>query len=332
MKTLLLKAVDALNLYPLFYPFTKNTATIFMMHSIFPPGNRDGEITTDLLERYFSYLKRKSYNVISLTEYVEAIEQKRSAKKCVVFTVDDGYRDFYLHAFGVFKSYGYPATIFITSDFIEKRMFMWWDTIEFAFQTTNLGEAALDSFGLGVLSLDGPADRVKAIRAVTRFCKTLSNAEKLSLINNLVGLLKVDISGQPSGKYEPLTWDEIAEMHKHGIEFQPHTKTHPIIALVPKEQKMIEIEEPKRVIEGRLKSKADIFCYPNGQWEDFDEETITLLKAAGYKAAVTGMEGFDSVMAKPDMFRLRRYPIPHSQILFKQYISGLEAFKRRSLN
>jgi peptidoglycan/xylan/chitin deacetylase (PgdA/CDA1 family) len=327
MKTLLLKTVDFLNLYPLFYPFTKNTATIFMLHSIYPTGSVDGEITTGVLEKYFDYLKRNNYRVLSLSEYVEAFEKKQNTRKCVIFTVDDGYRDFYLNAFGVFKDYGYSAAIFITSDFIDKRQFMWWDTIEYAFQATKLIEVELEYIGNGVISLDGPTKRNDAIRLVLRHCKTLFNDDKLSLIKNLVQTLGVDISNQPCGKYEPLSWDEILEMHKHGIEFHPHTKTHPIIARVTMEQKMIELEEPKRIIEDRLKSKAHIFCYPNGQWEDFDEETISLLKKTGYKAAVTGMGGFDYTLKPVDYFRLRRFGIPHEFVLFKQYISGLENAK-----
>jgi peptidoglycan/xylan/chitin deacetylase (PgdA/CDA1 family) len=331
MKALLLKLVDMFNLYPWFNGYTKNTATIFMLHSIFPAGSRDGEITTDLLEKYFEYLKRKKYNVMSLAAFVDAIENKRPTEKAVVFTVDDGYRDFYLHAFSAFKKHGYSATIFVTSDFVEKRLFMWWDTIEFAFNNTALQEISLKPLGMDDFKLQTKEEKERAIKVFTRFCKTLTNAQKLELIGKLVGMLKVDITGQPAGKYEPLNWDEILEMHKHGIDFHPHTKTHPIIASVPREEKKIEIEIPKKVLEGRLKSKADIFCYPNGQWGDFDEETIELLKAAGYRAAVTGMEGYDSVIGNPDMFRLRRYPIPHNQVMFKQYISGLEAFKRRVL-
>jgi peptidoglycan/xylan/chitin deacetylase (PgdA/CDA1 family) len=331
MKTLLLKAVDFLNLYSLFNRFTKNTATIFMLHSILPAGSGKNEITTDLLEKYFDFLKRNNYKVMTLAEFVDAIENKRPTNKAVIFTVDDGYRDFYLYAFSAFKKYGYPATIFVTSDFVEKRLFMWWDTIEYAFQATALKEISLESLGIGSFQLGNQDEKHKAIQTVTRFCKKLTNAEKLALIQKLVGLLQVDISGQPSGKYEPLSWDEILEMHKHGIDFHPHTKTHPIIASVPREEKKIEIEIPKKVLEERLKAKADIFCYPNGQWEDFDEETIELLKAAGYRAAVTGMEGFDFVDANPDLFRLRRYPIPHNTSMFKQYVSGLERMKRKLL-
>jgi peptidoglycan/xylan/chitin deacetylase (PgdA/CDA1 family) len=329
MKRTILKFADLINLYPLFNGFTKNTATVFMLHSIVPVDLGHGDITTDILEKYFDYLKRHKYTVLSLSEYVKIIIEKGDTHKCVVFTVDDGYRDFYLHAFKVFKKYNYPATIFVTSDFVDKRLFLWWDTLAYTFENTKLSEIDLTDLGLGILSLADSQQRSAVSLAVIRYCKKLSNTERLGLINKIIKILNVDISDQPKGKYEPLAWSEIEEMHKNRIEFHPHTKTHPIIASVVREQKIVEIEEPKQKLESHLGVPADIFCYPNGQANDFDEETIEILKKSGYIAAVTGVEGFDDTKSSPDLFRLHRYAIPDKMIIFKQFISGLEAFKKR---
>ena len=242
--------------------------------------------------------------------------------------MDDGYRDFYLYAYPVFKSFGYPATVFITSDFIDRRIFFWWDTIDYAINSTRLDAIDLSFMNLGTISLTEQNQKSLVSGKITKYCKKLPNEEKLKLINNLVGNLGVDISNQPSGKFEPTAWSEIIEMQKNNIEFHPHTKTHPIVALISAAQKQTEIGEPKKLIESKLGNRANIFCYPNGQWEDFDEETIDILKANGYIAAVTGMEGFDNTKAKTDLFRLRRYPIPPNIVMFKRYVSGLEKFTR----
>jgi peptidoglycan/xylan/chitin deacetylase (PgdA/CDA1 family) len=329
MKSTILKITDKLNLYPLFYPFTKNTAAIFMLHGIAPGPNDFEALPAGTLRDIFSYLKNNNYRVMSLSNYVRAIIEKQDTHKTVVFTVDDGYRDFYLHAFSVFKEFGYPATIFVTSDFVDKRIFMWWDAFIYAFENTKLTEIDLTELELGKIKLGDNRQRASLAVAATRYCKKQAHNRKLELISKTLKTLNVDISNQPSGIYEPLNWDEIKEMHEHGIEFHPHTKTHPIIAKVTREQKIVEIEEPKKILEQHLNDKADIFCYPNGQAEDFDDETIELLKNAGYLAAVTGIEGFDSTKNNPDLFRLSRYAIPHKLIIFKQYVSGLEAFKRR---
>ncbi len=329
MKKLILKIADALNLYPFFAGFTKNTATVFMLHSIHQKDSSNGLITNDLLERYFDFLRRNNYKVLSLSDYIAAIIEKRNTYKSVVFTVDDGYRDFYLNAFPTFRKYDYPATIFLTSDFIEKRLFLWWDKIEFAFEQCRLTEVDLSFCGMGKEQLLDFSNRARLALTVTRYCKKLQNEEKLTLIDKLMQVMGIDISGQPMGKYEPLKWNEIDEMHKSKIDFHPHTITHPIITKIPRKQKVEELVEPKRIIEEHLGSKADIFCYPNGQQDDFDNETIEILKTSGYIAAVTGMEGFDFTIANPNLFALRRYPIPSDYTKFKQYVSGIEVFRTK---
>ena len=332
IKSLLLKTADTLNLYPIFNRYTKNTATVFMLHSITPSGSdREGAISADNLARHFEYLKKKDYRVLSLRNYVNAIINQESTHKAVVFTVDDGYRDFYLNAFDVFKEYDYPATIFITSDFIEKKLFFWWDAIEYAFQASASAQIDLKKTGLGEIDISTPQLKAKAAEAVTLYCKTIPNRDKLSFISELVNSLGVDISGQPLGIYEPLSWDEIREMHSHKIDFMPHTKTHPILSKIPPEEQVNELHEPKRVIEEKLGGKANIFCYPNGRPEDFTEETVAILKSSGYVAAVMGIAGFDNTQESPDLFRLRRYVIPVEGPVFKQYVSGLENFKSRIL-
>jgi len=329
VKELALKIIDIVGLYALFNRYTRNTGTVFMLHSIIPAQHKGHGVSTDLLRRFFDFLKKARYQVWPLADYCRALREHEDTHKVVVFTVDDGYRDFYLNAFPIFREYGYSATIFITSDFIERRLFFWWDTIEYVVSQTTRDSIDLGFMGGETVLLGAAGTRNDVISRITKYCKQLPNDDKLTLIDNLVKTLNVDISDQPGGRYAPLTWDEIHEMQAAGIDFHPHTKTHPIIARVPRAQKVEEVTVPKQVIEERLGTKADIFCYPNGQWDDFDEETIEVLKAAGYQAAVTGVEGFDDTRADNDMFRLRRFAIPDRMMWFKQYVSGLEAFKRR---
>ena len=88
---------------------------------------------------------------------------------------------------------------------------------------------------------------------------------------------------------------------------------------------------PKKIIEEKLGTTANIFCYPNGGRDDFDEETISALTSLDYIASGTGMPGMDDTKCKTDMYRIRRFGLPYDLIWFKQYICGLENFKRKML-
>jgi peptidoglycan/xylan/chitin deacetylase (PgdA/CDA1 family) len=329
MKRIFLKALDATGTFSLFNPFTRNSATVFMMHAVIPVHESRDAISTDLLEIYFSYLKRHKYKVLSLQQYVSALENHEKIYKAVVFTVDDGYRDFYQHAYPVFKKYGYSATVFLTSDFIEGKLFLWWNQIEYVIQKTRKTEVEADWMGLGTLFLRTAQEKAHAIELITSECKKVSDVLLRQYVARLVEQMEVDISGQPRDEYAPLRWPEILEMQENGIDFHPHSKTHPILTRISPEECGKELRESKECLEQRLGREANILCYPDGGADDFSESVITCAKETGYRAAVTGLVGYDNTLKNTDLFQIHRLGLPPSPLYFKEYVSGLEAFKFR---
>ena len=66
-----------------------------------------------------NYLKREGYRVVSLAEFVEWLHLKRQLpRKSVVLTFDDGYQSFREHAYPVLKKLGFPATLFVYTDYV----------------------------------------------------------------------------------------------------------------------------------------------------------------------------------------------------------------------
>ena len=128
-------------------------------------------------------------------------------------------------------------------------------------------------------------------------------------------------------RLRPLTWEQIREMKEQGMEFLPHTRTHPILAHCTNERMREEIGGSKRRIEAHLGTTADIFCYPNGKQGDFDDAVIAVLKEEGCRAAFTAEEGHDHTQKTVDAFRLKRYPFPDDLCRFKQLVSGMEGLK-----
>jgi peptidoglycan/xylan/chitin deacetylase (PgdA/CDA1 family) len=69
-----------------------------------------------VFRRQMSFLHQNSYSTISLGEAVSALEMHDADPKSVVITFDDGYKDFYTHAFPVLHGYGFSATLFVATD------------------------------------------------------------------------------------------------------------------------------------------------------------------------------------------------------------------------
>ena len=110
------------------------------------------------------------------------------------------------------------------------------------------------------------------------------------------------VEGGRNGKM--LTWEQIRQMRKQGIDFGGHTVSHPFISNLTREQAVWEISECKRRIEEELQQPVAHFAYPSGREEDFGRTNKELVQAAGYRAAVTTIWGPNSPATDP--LELRR--------------------------
>ncbi len=98
------------------------SAFILMYHNIARPpteGRLKGLYVSPSMFRFqMRYLKIAGFAVVPLHEIVDSAANGSPHKRAVALTFDDGYEDFYLNAFPVLEEYGYPATVFVVSDFV----------------------------------------------------------------------------------------------------------------------------------------------------------------------------------------------------------------------
>ncbi len=78
----------------------------------------DYTINIELFKQHMNYLKENDYRVISLSQLLECIENNFFPEKPVVITIDDGFKSVYTLAYPVLKEYGFPATLFLYTNFI----------------------------------------------------------------------------------------------------------------------------------------------------------------------------------------------------------------------
>ena len=96
-------------------------------------------ITQDDFKAQMKYLKDNGYHVITLDQLLGFLDyQEQIPEKSVAITFDDGWISTYDIAFPILKKYGFPATIFIYTDFIGGGKAMSWKQIK------ELSEAGFD--------------------------------------------------------------------------------------------------------------------------------------------------------------------------------------------
>lgn len=288
----------------------RKSVRILMYHRF---SNREG------LERQCRHI-REHYGPVSMAQLGEAWETGRPLPpNSMAVTVDDGYRDFFRIAYPIFSAARIPVTVFLVSDFMDGKEWLWLDRVKFLFANTALPRH--ESF-----SLDSTGHRLDAARAVCEQLKRLPNEERVSTISRLQQALGVEFPADIPPEYEPLRWEEARRMADDNVTFGAHTVTHPILSRLPSSREMEqEIAGSKRRIEEALRRPCLHFCYPNGSAADFDTDCIEIVRRAGFQTAVTAIPGLS--LPSTDRFMLRRIGVDptYDQSYFERCLAGIRA-------
>ena len=135
---ILIGLVISLAIFYFFWLSSRYTVPIITYH-YFGYDNKIGGKRTPLLfvapdnfEKQMRYLKEKGYQVISLDTLVEGLKNgKKLPHNTVVITIDDGYKSIFTYAYPILKKYGFPATVFLISDFVGVKPYMLnWDEVK----------------------------------------------------------------------------------------------------------------------------------------------------------------------------------------------------------
>jgi peptidoglycan/xylan/chitin deacetylase (PgdA/CDA1 family) len=107
-----------------------------------------------------------------------------------------------------------------------------------------------------------------------------------------------------------LTWSQVRELRKAGIEFGSHTVTHPQLRNVSAEQIRVEVGRSKEDIQENLGERVEAFAYPYA-FPETDRAFVEILREAlqesEYRSGVTTIVGRARLSENP-LF-MRRLPV-----------------------
>lgn len=299
--------------------FERRKAVILMYHG-FTDGNTDDSVydsdrlhvTVDEFTEHIQFLKHQ-YTIIPLGLFVKhCIDGLPVPHKAVIITIDDGYRSTYTCAFPILQHHGVPSTVFLSTDFIDRKHYLWTSRIEYAVIKTSAQSVTLwiknREEELPCHDLPSKRTTVRKIKSALKELPSSNIEEVVEALEKAVGHSLLRLTLIPP-IFEPLTWEQIDEMNASGlVTFGSHTASHAILSRLSRVEVSRELVSSKETIESRLGTCCEFFCYPNGQPGDFTELTTSMVKEAGFRCASTTIEGANS--SNDDLFTLKRYMVP----------------------
>lgn len=227
-------------------------------------------------ERHVRWLSRWG-SILPLPEYLAEIQKPLGQQKRIfALTFDDGLGCTYQFACPLLRSLQVPATFFISTCHLQAGRLLWFSYLNALCFESEYDVLRCDGHCLPLSSLEERKGARRVLGQMARdsgkpdtFCRQLARFHPLP----------TDLTEQ----YHGLSSDELVCMSRDALfEIGAHTVTHPYLSRVPRPVQSNEIFESRRRLHELTQQPVRYFAYPGG---DYNEDTIALVKEAGYEAA-----------------------------------------------
>jgi peptidoglycan/xylan/chitin deacetylase (PgdA/CDA1 family) len=244
----------------------------------------------------------RNCNVIAPEEFRARAENVTATNRLdVMITFDDGYRDYFDHAYPVLKEFGIRAMNFLCTRFVdEPALIGWWDRLYLAMRATTKPRAALPGTP-HVFDLD-ESGRTAFLAAAKDHVKRQPEFDKEATTQAILEALDVSADRLRAPR-QTMSWDEVRQASDL-TAYGGHTHNHVIVSRLDAQPLDREIRTCRERIETETGKPVETFAYPNGRAVDFTDEAKMLLRRNGFRTAFTTIDGING--ADTDWFAAPR--------------------------
>jgi peptidoglycan/xylan/chitin deacetylase (PgdA/CDA1 family) len=197
----------------------------------------------------------------------------------ILVTFDDGYRDNREVAWPIMRDRGILPIIFLATDHIGTGHPFLWDLAAYYFARTQRERLNLPL--VGPVNLETIGDRDAHTVAWVEAVKRIPGSERKEALANLSQALDVPSPPEETFQHLYLDWSDVRELAAQGVGFGGHTRTHPILTRVSRDEAEREILDSIGDISAMLGSKPLSFAYPNGSSSDFSQDHEQMVRQCG---------------------------------------------------
>jgi peptidoglycan/xylan/chitin deacetylase (PgdA/CDA1 family) len=305
------------------FRFANRSKALIVMYHRFTEREDGPAISARAFREQLDYLQAR-YRLVPLSVIGEMLASGKSLPSgLAAITIDDGYSDAYEIAFPLLRDRKAPATLFVVTDFVDRKIWVWPDKVRYLISRAEASLLEQTINGRAIrLRLNGGASRIEATARINSILKSMRDAAKDEAIDKIASSLGIKLPAAPPAQYAAITWKQAREMDAAGVEIGSHTVTHPILTNVDGERLRRELNDSRSRLESILGRSVRLFCYPNGDSNSTVEQEA---RRAGYTCAVTTEEGLNGERSNP--LALMRIPTACHFARFAQSTSGFEQVK-----
>jgi peptidoglycan/xylan/chitin deacetylase (PgdA/CDA1 family) len=333
VKLLLFFVCKAAGLFHLAKWVTRNHLKILCYHGFSLADEADFRpklfIKPEKFEQRLAAIQRYGFRVLPLNEAIERLYSRSLPKYAVVITGDDGFHSFHLLAVPFLQRYGYPATVYVTTYYVENPDPIFRLVVQYMFWKTRKHKLVLKNVSWStyrVVDLSDPVQTEQALWDCINYGeRECTEEQRCAICVELGGLLETSYKDIVQSRiFHLMTPNELRSLADSKIDVELHTHRH---AFSSDDQVLAEreIADNRTALKQWLFAEAHHFCYPSGLW---DERQWTWLDSMHVKSSATCVPGLNS--DKTPRHALRRFLDGENihQLEFEAAMSGFSDLLR----
>lgn len=263
---------------------------VVAMHSVVsdadPLPREHNHVSEEHLDGLLNYYSTHRIPILSLDDGLKLTMADATAP-WIAFTFDDGYRDNLELGLPIFKRYGAPMTIFVTSAALDRTMeCYWWGQLRHLVRSTDV--IVGDEVG-GKLLTATVQQKIAAYNVINKRIQsgalTVEAAENLFNSNGVSRTFALDRDCLTPNELTQLDW------RANRVTIGGHSTAHVPLAGLSESQVAIDLAANRERLSVLTGSNVDYFAYPFGDKASCGQREFKIVEALGYSAAFTTRSG-----------------------------------------
>lgn len=265
---------------------------VYMLHHIAEknphgiPTNEDLKVSPAFLERIIIKYKKQGFDFISLDQLNKIItSNKKPERPFIAFTIDDGYLDNYIQALPVFERQQVPFTIFVATDFIDKKAILWWDILEGLVLNNDYVKMGGDEYQCHTFQ-----EKWNTFRIIR---EKILHIDQTKLEKGLKeAFAHYDIDWYEPVQRQTMSWEQIKEISQHPLcTIGGHTVSHLALNKLSEQEFQEEVANGIAKLQSAIGKPIQHFAYPYGSPNEIGEREYDLISEFNFMTVFTAYGG-----------------------------------------